>query len=153
MVKQLNSLRLDNTDMGVKFWGHTINLTGDNLNCTRCDMEEEVPEVFKLSSGFKEAVYRLYIYGKFKNESCATIEDLTEKSGLQIPADWTDPISDVNKDRVNWIDGNQNVWKVDTGNGTITTDGRSVLDSTDPKYRVGMSAAKELVDPHSDKDD
>ena len=83
-----------NTDMSVdnitinedfiELWGHDIiiNKDGDShtMKCDACEKEESVPEILTMSSGFRETLYKLYIFAEFKHDSCKSkgerIEDI-----------------------------------------------------------------------------
>lgn len=79
-------------------WGHTIDYMDQQaISCTTCDMEFEIPELFQNSSGVREAVYRIYVYSKFRETDCEPDhEPIYEQYDTQIPSmkDVTWTISD-----------------------------------------------------------
>lgn len=80
----------------INLWGHSIVLDGDSgIECQACDMEEEIPELLSMSSGFREVVYKMYILGKFRKQSCnpdpEDIEDMMDDLNKNV-----DPITRKN---------------------------------------------------------
>jgi len=141
--------------------GHSISYNDDftEFECTTCGTEFAVPDIFQASSGFRQAVYQLYIIGHYRHNECPGPEekdlddilDDLDDNGNTTPPNWpptTTPPADPN--RIYWQDPNT-VWRVDTGNGTVTTDGGLVFDSTDPDYYAGdMLTEKDFMELHSD---
>ena len=106
---------------GIRLWGHRINLSGDDgISCEECEMEEEVPEILQMSSGFREVVYKLYILGKFKNTRCEP-EFETDNSVLH--------------DNVTVTTTGSHKLKLD--DGYVIADGGAIIDSTSPRYSAG----------------
>ena len=50
---------------------HKINTAHDDeVACSLCQSNFEVPELFKASSPFKQIVYKLFLYGKLRDKHC-----------------------------------------------------------------------------------
>lgn len=57
---------------GILLGDHFIQASNERttFSCSVCDRELEVPEVFQESTGFRQAVYTMFIFGKFKEAPC-----------------------------------------------------------------------------------
>jgi len=109
-----------------QLWGHTITTGEDGgIKCSHCNKEEELPELFERSGDFREVIYKVYVFGKFKEEECSLdpedIEDTTKGDGFDHNGD---PISNpnsrhrINPNRVHW-------------SGTTTTTSSAQSDTVD----------------------
>lgn len=119
---------LDRTKLA-SVWGHTIDVRGDSINCTTCDMEESVPDIFLESAGFNELVYRLYIYGKFRETSCEPSDELRRVDRVG-----DDPSDNIQPHGNTYWSGTTTIT---LRNGDIVTDGTLVYSSDNPDYRSG----------------
>lgn len=108
---------------GVRLWGHRVVLSGDGIECKECEMEREIPELLQMTNGFREVVYKMYILGEFRDTRC---EPDMGQHGM----------ATVNYDP-------NNIYTLRTDNGTVTTDGGYVIDSTDPMYDSGQMLTDE----------
>jgi hypothetical protein len=134
MTKNSSSPRY--TGPGVRLWGHRIILSGEALiSCEECEMEEEVPELLQMSSGFREVLYKLYILGKFKNTRCDSLnglpagEGITDKSGKNGAPPY-------NRDKVHWSSGS-NTYKCNFDDGQVIFGDGTVIKSTSNKFSAG----------------
>lgn len=124
-----------------------------SFECRRCETSFEVPEIFQASSGFRVAVYQMYIFGHFRKNKCPE-EDKSEAERLQDlldkhsgeddtplggpinpnPSPYTPP--NTNPQDLYWMNNN-GIWQVETGNGSVVTDGSVIMESEDPQYAIG----------------
>jgi hypothetical protein len=96
-------------------------------------MEEELPELLQMTSGFREVVYRMYLLGKFKHSRC---EPTFEEDNSILHKDSTNVGFDPNK--VHWTDnGTRTTRTIDVGDGEVITDGTVIYDSTSDDYYTG----------------
>jgi len=118
---------------GIELWGHQLSLDGgSSFECEYCEMEESVPELVQMSSGFREVAYKLYILGRFRSEECvpkfeadrSVLRDNTTNVGY-------DPNS------VHWTDSGQHIMQFDLPDGYVVTDGSMVHESTSSQYYAG----------------
>ncbi len=88
----------------VEMWGHKPFMKEDGtIKCATCRFEAEIPTLFQETTGFREVLYKLYVYGQFKQVDCSRDIDRLEKEYKNL----RDPITDksnynVDKDRINW---------------------------------------------------
>lgn len=137
---------------GVRLWGHRINLAADDgIKCEECEMQEELPELMQMTNGFREVIYKMYVLGKFRQETCkpefesdhSVIPDRTRHVGY-------DP------SKVHWVDDNTGTYtrKLKLDNGYVITDGGVIYESTSPDYHTGdMVTDKEWMQMVRDAQD
>ena len=54
----------------VQYHGHRLVENGDGIKCRDCEVEEDIPDIFLQSSGFRVVAYKLYVLGRFKRKQC-----------------------------------------------------------------------------------
>lgn len=129
-MQDLDMLKSDLDVPGLRLWGHRIVLDGgESIECEECKMEEEVPEILQMSNGFRQAVYKLYILGKFKHTQCEPDFE-TDNSTLH-----TRDVKNKEPDYVSMQ--NNSVMKMGLDDGDILTDGRVIFESTSDQYYAG----------------
>lgn len=90
---------------GIRLWGHSIILEGDTgIKCKACEKEEEIPELLSMSSGFREVVYKMYVLGKFREESCSPDPDeIDEMLNKRDTTNWPDRATHrVHPNKIYW---------------------------------------------------
>lgn len=149
-----NGSSIETQPVRISLGGHSIEFNDDftEFECTTCGTEFEVPDIFQASSGFRQAVYQLYIFGHYRHNECPgpqqtdledILDDFDDGGNTQWPPTTTPP-ADPNK--IYWQDPNT-IWRVDTGNGDVVTNGEVIYESTDPNYYAGdMVTEKDFLD-------
>lgn len=84
-------------------WGHEINFTEHKISCSQCGRSESVPDLIR-SCPSNEMVYKFYLLGSFKEESCES-----NSVGPISSDDFSDiPDSRPNSGRIYWSDSSNN---------------------------------------------
>lgn len=84
----------------VDFSGHNITASSTSVECVVCDMEEAVPELILDSAGFRQVVYKLFLWGKFKSEKCKREKSIREAISYEDLDPYTNRTPD--KDSIYW---------------------------------------------------
>lgn len=61
------------SDDFVQYHGHKLVENGDGIKCRDCEVEENIPDIFLQSSGFRLVTYKLYVLGRFKRRQCEQV--------------------------------------------------------------------------------
>lgn len=142
---------------------HEIEHSDDfmSFECERCGTLFEVPEIFQASNPFYVAIYQMYIFGHYRHNRCPE-EDKTQEERLRElldeqdddntfdprpqpqpqPKPYTPP--NTNPKDLYWMDNNS-IYQVDTGNGSIVTDGNVVIETDDPNYDAGEKLSQKDI--------
>jgi len=83
----------------IRMWGHAISIDNEKISCYKCGKTEEIPDILSNDS-FRDAVYKMYILGGFKNDGCRKMTN-DEKVRLRLNDVDTSNIP-VKNDRVYW---------------------------------------------------
>lgn len=69
---KIDGTRVQDAPLTIRVCGHCFkNISGNELECVRCDETKMVPTSLTQSTGFVQAVWKLYLLGRFKNKhSC-----------------------------------------------------------------------------------
>lgn len=114
------------------------------FECQHCEETIEVPEIFQASSSFNAVIYQLYILANFRKSRCPgkSPEDKSEAFGTIV--DKTNPTRTTpDKNAMYW--SNNSSYKIDVGNGQVTTDGSVVYESSSPDYTAGDTLSKKEI--------
>lgn len=131
----------------VDMYGHSLTVNDDGVSCTVCDESIDVPEIFQESSGFNQVVYKLYIFGQFKNMSC---EHEYEQDNSILHTDDTN--IPYNNNRILWCGGdtyttNGSTAKYEIPRGLkITHDGSTYEYQGNGSFLDTANGAEHMVD-------